>query len=797
MHFHKDTQEAQQLPIYPREANIETAFTWWSELPAKWTPVGWKDHLFRFNVLYNGMISAVPDLNPRTRQYQGQGVQLGVFPSQKAEFPGHVIDPQDNGSVIQGWADCSAPVLWSEWAQDGLVLREQVFAHVLGGQAVETGVEPLFAWIRLSIHDVLEGLPLPETFGFNLLINAPYIEVGAMSIRYNIAVFREKSAYPRELSASQEPFKNQVRIVEPDGLVRLAVILQGEQAVQVLPSTPTDRDFLIFVPLEVKKGAYVDLLLPMLPTPKEIFDQEVMLGYDCALREANSFWVNEPPTAAVFQTPEQHINNTIRYNLKMAEITAERDPSSGFYSLLTGSWAYADLWATPGAMQCAMFLDAMGYHATAAKYLKMYVEAQGTVCPVGDYFRPHPGSLGPPRCIAACVWTSDHGAILWALAQHALIAGDPEWTDWVTEPIVKACEYIRDTRRISGHGGIEGLMPPGMATDMPTKIQSVWADAWTFKGLTTAVRFLRRINHPRAEEFAAEAEDYRRLFRKSLWEAMADMPIWTGKDGRQHRIVPMAVFGAQPFEYRNAFYLDTGPLALVFAGLCDADEDVMRSTIEWFREGPPRRVYRYDSDCWQVPSLHHEMSSCEPCFSWNLFHSWQLGDRAHFLEGMYSLFAGAVSRQTYTACETRGGVTGCTGAHLPVYMARLAVVDDQIAENELHLLRLFPLAWVDALGSESVFENMPTEFGPVSLRVRLNSTENQLEVRYHPRYRIRPSRVVLHVPPIEGLRKVAVSYEHEAKDKSSAEVHQLHWELPHEIEVADYSDIQFEISPPI
>jgi hypothetical protein len=220
----------------------------------------------------------------------------------------------------------------------------------------------------------------------------------------------------------------------------------------------------------------------------------------------------------------------------------------------------------------------------------------------------------------------------------------------------------------------------------------------------------------------------------------------------------MAVYNAQDFEYRNAFYLDTGPLVAVFAGLVDADNPMMTATIDWFRNGPPREVYRYDSDCWQVPSLHREMSSCEPCYSFNVFHTHELKDRKHYLEGMYSLFAGSVSRQTQTACETRGGVTGVIGSHLPVYLARLAVLDDQVVENELHLLRLVPLVWLTE-DSGLILERMPTEFGPVDLRARLVDEGRALEVSFEPDYRVSPDKVVLHIPPLEGLERVVVNGE--------------------------------------
>ena len=82
----KPTPKETSAPAHPvmAEPNMETALGWWSELPNKWTPVGWKDHLFRFNVLFNGTIMAQPDLNRRTEAWKGQGVQLEFLPSATA-----------------------------------------------------------------------------------------------------------------------------------------------------------------------------------------------------------------------------------------------------------------------------------------------------------------------------------------------------------------------------------------------------------------------------------------------------------------------------------------------------------------------------------------------------------------------------------------------------------------------------------------------------------------------------------------------------------------------------------------
>jgi hypothetical protein len=232
------------------------------------------------------------------------------------------------------------------------------------------------------------------------------------------------------------------------------------------------------------------------------------------------------------------------------------------------------------------------------------------------------------------------------------------------------------------------------------------------------------------------------------------MPRWKDSAGHERPLVPTSLYGDQPSETRHVFYLDTGPLFLVYAGLMDARDVLMEATRAWFREGPPTRQSRPEPQLALIPCLQHEMSSWEPCYSWNVFHSHALPDRCRMLEGMYSLMAGSVSRKTFTSCETRGGITGTVfSASLATYLARLAMVDDQIADGELHLLRIMPLAWLRP-DRETCFENMPTEFGPVAIRAGLSADRGVLKVSFESKFRLAPQRVVLHVPPYPGLRAV-------------------------------------------
>ena len=136
-------------------------------------------------------------------------------------------------------------------------------------------------------------------------------------------------------------------------------------------------------------------------------------------------------------------------------------------------------------------------------------------------------------------------------------------------------------------------------------------------------------------------------------------------------------------------------------------------------------------------------------------YSWKLGDRTHWLEGMYGMLTGGMSDQTYIQCEHRNNIWGLVRANFVTHF-KLCVIDDEIEEGALHLLRLVPKAWVrpDHL---TRFEKIATEFGPVSVRFKLTDEGRNLDLTYEPRFRDAPRKVVLHVPPIGGLERVTVN----------------------------------------
>jgi hypothetical protein len=189
-----------------------------------------------------------------------------------------------------------------------------------------------------------------------------------------------------------------------------------------------------------------------------------------------------------------------------------------------------------------------------------------------------------------------------------------------------------------------------------------------------------------------------------------------------------------------------------------ADDPLMRSYVEFFRVGPNTALF----DPWHHTALDrvvldHEQSSGEPCYSWNVFHSWQRGQRSLFLEGMYGLMVGGCSEQTFISGEHRNAMYGNLFVQpLVTWAVRHAVIDDSLVDGDLHLLRLCPLAWLSS-AQDTVFDKMPTLYGAVSLSFRLSSDGDTLTVRWTGPRAERPRRVVVHTPPLPGLKRLVVN----------------------------------------
>ena len=749
------------------EPSADLARRWWPEQYNVWTPVSWPDHYFKFTVFYNGMVIASPATQgwrPHSQKWAGRDLQLSFRASADGgpwampQAVNYILREWDGGLGVQHWQDGhAAPVLQTEFrSKDGIVMETSFFAHTEGGKVVVSALEPEYGRLRVKVKHV-DRQYHPDTYYMSVMLSRVFLshcDFGKLAPDILVTPASAPGLPAFSLQAAEDG--RSYRLTEPDGGIRMEIRPGAGQTVTLSEIAPGQYN--LCLGFAADEGSFVDLTVPMLATAPTDFQRASDLSYEDALAEADRFWESRvPASAATFDVPERELCAAVKSNIDFVPVIAEKDYKNGSYGYMSGTWGYDALWPTPGSFVGVM-LDYLGYGAEVDKYDAVFARTQGTVTPPGPAYRQHPGYLGSPRHLQSIDWLTDHGAILWQVAMHGLLTGDADFIARWTEPIVKACDFIVDMSR-SEHDGVAGLLPAGWATDEATPQQAVWIEGWNYRGMYDAVRLLRRIGHPRAEGFEAFLKEFRETFLREYRKTVEAGPRWTDASGAE-RFKPSTTLsnehGVHTF-MSDAFYLDTGPLCLVFAGLMDADDPVMRDVAAFFREGPNwalRKPFPWSCD---RPVLEHEISSCEPCYSFNAFHSWQLGDRQRYLEAMYSILIGAVSQNTYISCEHRHGMQGTQFAFpLGFMLARLAVIDDRISEGDLHLLRFCPLAWLTP-ERPARFLRMPTEFGPVDLTAQLSRDGKTLEVGFSVDWREKPGEVVLHVPPVPGLKRVRIN----------------------------------------
>ena len=97
-------------------------------------------------------------------------------------------------------------------------------------------------------------------------------------------------------------------------------------------------------------GAHVDAVFAIRPVDEATMRQELALGYDGALREANRFWKAELKTRTSIRVNEPLVQGWIDQLPRLEAMIGEKHPATGQYFLPSGSFFYEAIWPTPTAM---------------------------------------------------------------------------------------------------------------------------------------------------------------------------------------------------------------------------------------------------------------------------------------------------------------------------------------------------------------------------------------------------------------------------------------------------------------
>ena len=742
------------------EPTYELAVAEWPDQLRPIIFIGCKDHLDEFGVMWNGNLTlqteTMIDADRRlTRERPDPSLQVSFAIGDKPDFGNRTID---DGTTIPSLVEGYLPMAKVRIHRQGVTLLQESLATSADSTChVEGWNSPVFLRQRFTVEDPGSG-SAPIRLWAQLASNHIYY---AMDTRRNVRILPIAPLYQRNLHAAGNELRDaEDRIVlAASRPFRFYPKLPGEFQSVALRYAQLDRNLAMFE-LPRTQGAAIELIFPFLPADPPLMGSVRSSDYERSSQTLSESWKNELSRGTQIEVPEEHVNNLWRFTVPLTFMTADLYPN-GDHILKTASHHYEALWVTVAAINILDLIQ-RGYFREAAAYLDPFLDAirRRPVPNTGDSFDTSQGFITGPSEYLPATWLSDNGAVLWVASEYYLVTRDQTFLEKWMPIMMASIEWIARERALTKlwGGPSAGLLPPSRSSDISTQGSFYWNDAWNYRGLASVCRVLEASHSPQAERWAREREDYRITFQKAIQEQIKRTIRWQDRDGNMLPSIPMRL-GQMDASGESDTYLDTGPMFLGVGGLLNPNDEVMTWALKWLTEGPNANTEFPDwSDFSQPSCLRYEMSSGEPCYSWNIYLRYLRNERLQFLEGFYSMVAGAVSRKFLGGVETRDGIQGLpiTNAVIDNHLRNMLVFENESGRG-IDLLRNSPSAWLEP-GKEIRVKDAQTHFGPLSLYVK-TGPNNQLVAEVDPPRREAVDWIRLHLYHPQGrpLRRAVIN----------------------------------------
>ncbi len=703
--------------------------------------LGWPDHNDQFTLWSHGRITVssqsvggdpkVKDLvwHPRAAGYSFQ-YSIGASPLPRLREYG---DP----GVRQRLADGHNLIGVSAWEDDAFRIEQTCLALPQEPGPVRTGLEPLLLWTRLDVTntaptagDAWLGLEFTDEDLVSFMTASPLPGTGQM-------VWRDGAFYAGD---------------------RLVAVADPALVFERLPAHGAVSRFRAKVPLAAGAGrsfAVAHFYRPEASARRPVVN---VAEFEAARGRMLGFWNDLAAAGASVRVPDEWLNNLYRTFLPRILINSHLDPS-GVPVLHTGPIIYARVWHHITSLGVGGDLARRGQFALARRYLETFFRWQGIPAPDSPAIKDWNGFFGAPPEQCPKVWMSYHGTVLWAVARYYRLSGDRAWIEPRLPAIVQALEWVRRNRRTTMQLQADGSkpfnygwLPPGRVSDAGKgDSNSIYSDASIWLGLHEMAGVLRRLGHPRAAEFQAEADDYRRCIQDGQRRASAVRPLARLNDGTWVPYLPAALESTGRERDRKSKYSSVVDAAWGW-GIFDTGV---------FGRGAPEA--RWLTELWEdsyailVPGLADEPFGTGP------MAEYLAADQVeNYLYSFYSQSTNTLDRETLTTYEHRSWgqkrafeLTPWAAGYWTTNFTNLLC---RTVGDELWLLQATPRRWL-ADGQEISVQKLQTEFGPVSFHVRSRLDARIIEADVQPPARepVARLRLRLRVPAGNTLRTVTVN----------------------------------------
>ncbi|MCL4176826.1 MAG: hypothetical protein KJ072_03655 [Verrucomicrobia bacterium] len=490
---------------------------------------------------------------------------------------------------------------------------------------------------------------------------------------------------------------------------------------------------------ELTAGKPCDILvkLPSPVVPPGAMDALAGLDYAKARAATVNYWESWLAQGALFEAPEQAVNDLFRANLWHA-LMLPRFREHNHIDLPYSNFAYGQFNADWPINQ-AVYVDYMlyglrGHFAVAEEeFAAMYRSQQKPDGRVGGFAE----------------WGVYSPGMLYSVARHFLLSGDRASFERLLPASLKAMDWcLREVAGSQQNTDAPGLIIAPL-NDL-THAQRAWGfpNGYFVAGLDVFGRALAVYGHPRAAEVRATADKMRADVTTAFARASVKSPVVQLADGTWNNYVPCDAL--TPRRLLEEWYptdVDCGPLHMARLGALDPRG--------WLATA---MLHDHEDNLF----LNQWGAANEPVYNMQATAYLHRDEPEAVIRAFYSMLACAFSHHQLTPLEHRWAwgqyymPPSTDGAWFELY--RNMLVNELSGNGTLFVGQAVPRAWL-ADGKRLRVERAPTCFGPVSFSVDSRATAGEIMVILDAPSRQPPATLLVRLrhPQRKPLQSVTVN----------------------------------------
>ncbi|MBM3890077.1 MAG: hypothetical protein FJ388_13260 [Verrucomicrobia bacterium] len=441
-------------------------------------------------------------------------------------------------------------------------------------------------------------------------------------------------------------------------------------------------------------------------------------------RQAETFWRKSDLPYGAIEVPDVAVQALLESCIR--NIYQAREIKKGLPAFQVGPTCYRGLWVVDGSfiMESVAYLGRLNEARRGIEYLLSFQRDDGAFMLIDGHWK-------------------ETGIALWAVTRHARLTRDKKWLREVWPKVERGFAFIRQMRAMPAAGAPNARLVPDGFSDggLAGRTPEYTNIYWTMAGMRAAVEGARWLGETAtAADWQREYDDFYQTFRRA---AERDMRT----DAHGNRCLPIRMTDPDNVPVQKAQWAF---LHAVFPGkIFAADDPLLRGNMAMLRAVESEGLV-FDTG-WLKEGL------------WNYFgsfyaHAWLwLGDGDKAARTLYAFGNHASPLHCWREEHKPRGQGSEKVGDMPhnwasaefIRLVRHALALER--GDDLHLFEALPAKWARP-GAVTRLRDIATEFGPLSLDLRVSAAGASAHLRLQPPRRTLPRRIVLHLDNWSGQK---------------------------------------------